>query len=80
MFVRDVEMFIEYDSDGSRVEDIEKVIGSKALDNFGADEPDLVHVRNHNYRKDYEVLRVRNNYADLYPDSREEYGPPGTGQ
>ena len=62
-----------YDSDGSRVEDIEKVIGPKALDNFGADEPDLVHVRNHNYRKDYEVLKVRNKYADLYPNSGEEY-------
>lgn len=64
---------LTYDSDGSRVEDIEKVIGSKALDNFGAEEPDLVHVRNHNYRKDYEVLKVRNKYADLYPNSGEEY-------
>ena len=42
------------------------MIGPKALDNFGAEEPDLVHVRNHNYRKDYEVLKVRNKYADLY--------------
>lgn len=64
---------LAYDSDGSRVEDIEKVIGPKALDNFGAEAPDLVHVRNHNYRKDYEVLKVRNKYADLYPNSGEEY-------
>ena len=64
---------LAYDSDGSRVEDIEKVIGSKALDNFGAEAPDLVHVRNHNYRKDYEVLKVRNKYADLYPNSGEEH-------
>lgn len=64
---------LTFDSDGSRVEDINKVVGPKALDSFGAeDEPDLVHVRNHNYHKDYEILKVRNRYADLYPDSGEE--------
>lgn len=64
---------LTFDSDGSRVEDVNKVVGSKALDNFGAeDEPDLVHVRNHNYRKDYEILKVPNRYVDLFPDSGEE--------
>lgn len=40
---------LTYDSDGSRVEDVEKVIGPKALDNFGAEEPDLVHIRTSYY-------------------------------
>lgn len=53
-------------------EDIPKIIGEDALKHFGEFMPNAIHVRNHNYHKDYEILQVRENFCDLYPDSDEE--------
>lgn len=63
---------LAYDSDGSKVDDIEAVVGQKALDSIGKFMPDGIHVRNHNYHKDFEVVKVLQNYADVYPDRVEE--------
>lgn len=63
---------LAYDSDGSKVDDIEAVVGQKALDSIGKFIPDGIHVRNHNYHKDFEVVKALQNYADVYPDRVEE--------
>lgn len=63
---------LAYDSDGSKVDDIEAVVGQKALDSIGKFMPDGIHVRNHNYHKDFEVVKALQNYADVYPDRVEE--------
>lgn len=63
---------LAYDSDGSKVDDIEAVVGQKALDSIGKFIPDGIHVRNHRYRKDFEVVKALQNYADVYPDREEE--------
>lgn len=49
------------------VEDIEDVIGLEALDHFGEYEDDAIHVRNHDRKCDYEVLRDLRRYADIDP-------------
>lgn len=48
---------LTYDSDGSIAEEPERVVGPIALKNFGLYEPDIIHVRNHLFHKDYEVIR-----------------------
>ena len=53
-------------------EDIPKVVGTEALKHFGEYMPNAIHVRNHNYHKDYEILQVTQNFCDLYPDEDEE--------
>ena len=63
---------LAYDSDGSKVDDVEAVVGQKALDSIGKFMPDGIHVRNHNYHKDFEVVKALQNYADVYPDQVEE--------
>lgn len=63
---------LAYDSDGSKVDDIEAVVGQKALDSIGKFMPDGIHVRNHNYHKDFEVVKALQNYADAYPNREEE--------
>lgn len=63
---------LAYDSDGSKVDDIEAVVGQKALDSIGKFIPDTIHVRNHHYHKDYEVVKALQNYAEVYPDRAEE--------
>lgn len=66
---------LAYDSDGSVVDDIESVVGQKALDAMGKFMPDTIHVRNHTYHKDYEVVKALQNYADVYREREEEdYG------
>lgn len=61
---------LTYDSDGSVAEEPERVVGPNALKNFGIYEKDIVQVRNHLYRKDYEIVRAYSTYAD--PDDSEE--------
>lgn len=34
--------------------------------------PSTIHVRNNNYHKDYEIIQVRQNWGDLYPEKEEE--------
>ena len=34
--------------------------------------PSTIHVRNNNYHKDYEIIQVRQNWGDLYPEEEEE--------
>lgn len=63
---------LAYDSDGSKVDDIEAVVGQKALDSIGKFMPDGIHVRNHTYHKDYEVVKALQNYADVYWEREEE--------
>lgn len=63
---------LAYDSDGSKVDDIEAVVGQKALDSIGKFMPDGIHVRNHTYHKDYEVVKALQNYADVYLEREEE--------
>ena len=63
---------LAYDSDGSKVNDIEAVVGQKALDSIGKFMPDGIHVRNHTYHKDYEVVKALQNYADVYREREEE--------
>ena len=63
---------LAYDSDGTKVDDIEAVVGQKALDSMGKFMPDGIHVRNHTYHKDFEVVKALQNYADVYPEREEE--------
>lgn len=53
-------------------DDIPKLIGTEALKHFGEFMPSAIHVRNNNYHKDYEILQVRQNWADINPDEEEE--------
>lgn len=74
--------FLSYYADGKLVfdgedkavdeEDIPKIIGTEALKHFGEYMPSAIHVRNNNYHKDYEILQVQQNWADLNPDEEEE--------
>ena len=63
---------LAYDSDGTKVDNIEDVVGQKALDSMGKFMPDGIHVRNHTYHKDFEVVKALQNYADVYPEREEE--------
>ena len=51
--------------------DIPKLIGTEALNHFGEFMPCAIHVRNNNYHKDYEIMQVRQNWRDLYPEEDE---------
>lgn len=74
--------FLTYYADGKLVfdtedqpvddDDIPKIIGNEALDRIGEFAPSAVHVRNHNYHKDYEILRVRENWPGNHDDEEDE--------
>lgn len=53
-------------------DDIPNIIGTEALNHFGEFMPSTIHVRNNNYHKDYEIIQVRQNWGDLYPEEEEE--------
>lgn len=57
---------LAYDLNGFLVEDPDRVIGPHTLDHMGQFEPDEIHVRNHLYRKDYEILRSEETYEEFY--------------
>lgn len=59
--------FLTYDSDGSVVEDILGTVGPDALNNIGKYMPSMVHVRNHFYKKDYEITQSFEKYRDNHP-------------
>lgn len=63
---------LAYDINGTIVEDPGRLIGPDALDSFGMYEPDIVHVRNHLYRRDYEITRSDAQYSDVYGSCDEE--------
>lgn len=62
------------DENDDIVEDIDRSIGIESLQHFGAmeDEPDMLYVRNDKLKLDFEVLRVDENYYDIYPDRKED--------
>ena len=53
-------------------DDIPNIIGTEALNHFGEFMSSTIHVRNNNYHKDYEIIQVRQNWGDLYPEEEEE--------
>ena len=74
--------FLTYYADGKLVfdtedqpvdeDDIPKIIGNEALNRMGEFALSAVHVRNHNYHKDYEILRVRENWPGNHDDEEDE--------
>lgn len=74
--------FLGYYADGKLVfdgedkpvneEDIPKIIGTEALKHIGEYMPSAIHVRNHNYHKDYEILQYQQPYGDTDQDEEEE--------
>lgn len=64
---------LAFDNEKTPVEqdDIPGLIGD-ALNHFGEFMPGAIHVRNHNYHKDYEILQARQNFCDLYPSMEED--------
>lgn len=74
--------FVSYYADGKVVfdgesrplddEDISKTIGTEALKHIGEFMPSAIHVRNHNYHEDYEIMQVRQNWSDIDPSEEDE--------
>lgn len=74
--------FLSYYADGKLVydgeaepldeEDVKKTVGTEALTHIGEFMPSAIHVRNHNYHKDYEILRVRENWPGNHDDEEDE--------
>lgn len=62
-----------YDGEDKPVdeEDIPKILGTEALHRIGEFAPSMVCVRNNRFLKDCEVLQVRQNWCDLYPEEEE---------
>ena len=50
---------LAFDSDGSKVEDIERIVGPKTLSNIGKYASSMIHVRNYIYKKDYVIVKYR---------------------
>ena len=74
--------FLSYYADGKLVydgeaepldeEDVKKTVGTEALTHIGEFMPSAIHVRNHNYHKDYEIMQVRQNWSDIDPNEEDE--------
>lgn len=74
--------FLSYYADGKLVydgeaepldeEDVKKTVGTEALAHIGEFMPSAIHVRNHNYHKDYEIMQVRQNWSDIDPNEEDE--------
>lgn len=60
-----------YDQTGEIVENPQRTVGPDALNNLGKYVPDTIHVRNHLYHKDYEILRSLETYEEFI-DPRKE--------
>lgn len=54
--------------DNSLIKDVNKYVGSKALDTFGEYEDDSVFVRNHEMKTDFEILLDSRNYFVEFED------------
>lgn len=60
-----------YDNE-SLVDDIEGLVGTEFKDHFGDYEEDVVFVRNHRNETDYEIIKDRDKYYDIWPKGRVE--------
>ena len=54
------------------IEDMDGIVGNDAVNHFGEFEEDSVFVRNDSKQCDYEILRVYEEYRDIYPESTED--------
>ena len=54
------------DEGGSLIDDVDRFVGPNAIRNIGRYTPDIVHVRNHMFHKDYEIARSLSNFSDIY--------------
>ncbi len=71
-YYRDGELVFDGENEPVDENDICKVIGNEALKNFGKWMPSTIHVRNHNYHKDYEILQVRQPWGALNGEEDDE--------
>lgn len=55
---------LAYDTD-EKITNIDKIVGSDALNSFGEYEDDSVFVRNHDLKIDYEILKDTRKYSDV---------------
>ena len=53
---------LAYDND-EKITDVDKIVGSDALNSFGEYEDDSVFVRNHSMKTDYEILKDTRTYS-----------------
>lgn len=53
---------LAYDND-EKITDVDKIVGSDALNSFGEYEDDSVFVRNHKMKTDYEILKDTRTYS-----------------
>ena len=54
------------------IEDVDNIVGKDAVNHFGEFEEDSVFVRNDSKQCDYEILRVLEEYREIYPESTED--------
>ena len=53
------------DLDDEVIEDAELLIGNYAIDRIGEYEPDIIHVRNDELQREYEICRVDEEYEAM---------------
>lgn len=73
--------FLTYYADGALVfdgeskpvdeDDIPTLIGTEALKHIGEFAPSMIHVRNNNYHKDYEILQAQQCWANVLSEEDE---------
>ena len=71
-FYADGKLVLDGEDEPMDEDDISRAIGDEALTHFGEFMPSTIHVRNHNYHKDYEILHVNQSFCDLHPDEEDE--------
>ena len=71
-FYADGKLVFDGEDEPMDEDDISRAIGDEALKHFGEFMPSTIHVRNHNYHKDYEILQVNQSFCDLHPDEEDE--------
>ena len=71
-FYADGKLVFDGEDEPMGEDDISRTIGDEALKHFGEFMPSTIHVRNHNYHKDYEILQVNQSFYDLHPDEEDE--------
>lgn len=69
-YYADGKLVIDGESEPVDEDDIPKLIGTEALKHIGEFAPSMIHVRNNNYHKDYEILQAQQCWADI--DSEED--------
>ena len=71
-FYADGKLVFDGEDEPMDEDDISRAVGDEALKHFGEFMPSTIHVRNHNYHKDYEILQVNQSFCDLHPDEEDE--------